>query len=221
VTAIVVLLALIMAISIGWLVRQTMHVSPWLAEDGAQDFAVTDKFQVSNVKLGLGVFLAVATSLFALFISAYLIRMEAPDWDVLVDPNILWVNTLMLVVASIFLQRARNAEKLVDAVRMRNGLIIAGVFTFVFLIGQLEAWRQLDDAGYYLSGNPAYAFFYVFTALHGLHLLGGLWVWYKTVLKFADARDISEIGRSVELCAIYWHFLLFVWVVLFALLLYT
>lgn len=220
-TAIVVLLAVIMAVIISWLVRQTLNVQPWVPEVGVPVLEDKNKLQVSNVKLGLLVFLAVATSIFALFISAYLMRMEAPDWRVLEDPDILWANTLVLIAASIFFQRAHSAAKLANMVKIRNSLIAAGVFTFIFLVGQLEAWRQLDDAGYYLSRNPAYAFFYLFTALHGIHLLGGLWVWGKTVLKFADATDAKEVGRSVELCMIYWHFLLVVWLVLLALFQYT
>ena len=55
-----------------------------------------------------------------------------------------------------------------------HGLLAAGVLTFGFLAGQLWAWRQMDAAGYFVAANPAYAFFYLLTAVHGLHLLGGL-----------------------------------------------
>lgn len=220
-SAIVVLLAVIMAVIISWLVRQTINAQPWVPEVGVPTGNDDNRLNVSDIKLGLVVFLAVATSVFALFISAYLMRMEAPDWRVLEDPDILWANTLVLIAASIFYQRAHSAAKQANLVNLRNGLIAAGAFTFIFLIGQLEAWRQLNEAGYYLSVNPANAFFYLFTALHGIHLLGGLWVWCKTMFKIADATDNGEVSRSVELCTIYWHFLLVVWLVLLALFQYT
>ena len=61
--------------------------------------------------------------------------------------------------------------------RVRDGLLAAGLFAFAFLAGQLMVWRQLAAAGYFLTANPANAFFYLITALHGLHLLGGLVAW--------------------------------------------
>jgi cytochrome c oxidase subunit 3 len=74
----------------------------------------------------------------------------------------------------------------------------------------------------YLLGNPAVAFFYLLTAVHGLHLLGGLFVWGKTVIRMARPRvELVDLRLSVELCTVYWHYLLLVWLVLFGLLLST
>jgi len=56
------------------------------------------------VKVGLGVFLAVATSLFALLISAYHMRMMGEDWVRLSVPNVLWLNTAVLILASVAMQ---------------------------------------------------------------------------------------------------------------------
>ena len=73
------------------------------------------------------------------------------------------------------------------------------------------------------AGNPANAFFYVLTALHGLHLIGGLVVLGPDdgASCRAAVRSSVDLRLSVELCAMYWHFLLLVWLVLFALLLNT
>ena len=220
-TVALILLVAMMAIVVGWLVKQTTNVSPWIADTGPQAYDNEDQLQTNSVKVGLGVFLGVATSLFALFVSAYMMRMELADWSPLTDPDILWFNTVFLIVASVYFQLAHNAVKRLAINKVRNYFIVAGTFTIIFLIGQLEAWRQLNEAGYYLSSNPANAFFYLFTAVHGLHLLGGLWVWASTTLKFANASNVVEVGRSVELCTIYWHFLLIVWLALFALFIYT
>ena len=84
------------------------------------------------------------------------------------------------------------------------------------------AWRQLQAAGYYAAGNPANAFFYVLTALHGLHLLGGLSSGAERCPGCrAGARRPARLRLSVELCTVYWHYLLVVWLVLFGLLLIT
>ena len=172
-------------------------------------------------KVGLGVFLAVATSLFALSISAYLMRRDGADWSSLAVPGVLWLNTAMLIFGSVFFQRARSAAKSGQIDGVRLGLLTGGALTFVFLAGQLLAWQQLDATGYFLTTNPANAFFYLLTALHGLHLLGGLWVWAKTTVKVHHCAAVHEVRLSVELCTVYWHFLLVVWLVLFGLLLFT
>ncbi len=220
-TITLVFLAALMATVVWWLVRQTVSVSPWIADSGTQPIENTRGLHVATLKVGLGVFLGVATSLFALFISAYMMRMEAHDWLMLEDPAILWANTAALIVASVFFQHANNLAKKQQLHKTLNPLLIAGLFTFLFLVGQLRAWQELNDAGFYVSSNPATAFFFLLTAVHGLHLLGGLWVWGTTVLTWNAARDQSKAIRRVDLCTVYWHFLLAVWLVLLTLLLNT
>ena len=89
-------------------------------------------------------------------------------------------------------------------------------------MGQWFAWGQLQAAGYYATSNPANAFFYVLTGLHGLHLLGGLVVWGWTFARMSRGRTTpAAMLLRVELCAVYWHYLLFIWLVLFGVLLIT
>ena len=101
-------------------------------------------------------------------------------------------------------------------------MLAGGIFAVAFLAGQLLAWRQLQAAGYYAAGNPATAFFYLLTAVHGLHLLGGLFVWGRVVARtWGRDATVGAARLSVELCTVYWHYLLVVWLVLFGLLLIT
>ena len=89
------------------------------------------------------------------------------------------------------------------------------------------AWRQLTGAGYYMATNPADAFFYVLTALHGLHMLGGLWFLGRAGLAVfrglekSSVTEVAQVRLRVELCSVYWHYLLLIWLVLFGLLLST
>ena len=100
-------------------------------------------------------------------------------------------------------------------------MLIIGVLAFIFLFGQLLVWQQFISLGYYVSTNPANAYFYVFTTLHGLHLIGGLFYWNLTMKKVWVPQEVAVVKtkHTVELCAIYWHFLLVVWLVLFGLML--
>ena len=104
---------------------------------------------------------------------------------------------------------------------MRAGLLTGGVLTIFFLVGQLVVWQQLIAQGYFAATNPANAFFYLITTVHGLHLLGGLVAWGRTTARVRRGHTAEQISSSVGLCTVYWHFLLVVWLILFGLLLFT
>jgi cytochrome c oxidase subunit 3 len=169
-------------------------------------------------KVGLGVFLAVASTLFVLFISAYSMRMSVVDWRPLPVPRLLWVNTGVLVLSSVALQWSYVAAGRHDTESVKIGLLAGGASAVIFLAGQLLAWQRLGAAGYFVASNPANSFFYLLTAVHGLHLTGGLVALGRTSAKVWRGTEIADMRLSVELCAIYWHFLLLVWLVLLGLL---
>jgi len=221
VTTSLLVLAAIMAVVVGWLLRQTLNVKPWVSQRSVATVDGDGALQSPTVKVGLWVFLGVATSLFALLISAYHMRMMEADWVKLAVPKVLWLNTAVLILSSIAMQWTRSAAQRGQIDGVRTGLIAAGVFAFSFLAGQLWAWQQLNASGYFVAANPANAFFYLLTALHGLHLLGGLWVWGRTTIKVLRGVEVGMVRLSVELCTVYWHYLLLVWLVLFAVLLQT
>src|SRR6202035_5824592 len=122
------------------------------------------------------------------------------------------------VRSSIALQWAYIAARRNDKMGGIVVLLAGGVSAVIFLVGQLLAWRQLGLAGYFVASNPANSFFYLITAVHGLHLMGGLVALGKTTAKVWRGAAMSQVRLSVELCAIYWHFLLLVWLVLLGLL---
>ena len=219
-TITLVFLAVLMAAVLWWLFRQSVGVEPWVARAGAQDIH-GGVFARPAAKTALVTFLAVATSLFALFISAYAMRMHFGDWVPLREPRLLVWNTGILIVTSASMQWTVYAARRGNALATRNGLLLSGALTVAFLVGQLVAWREMSDAGYYLHTNPANGFFYLLTAVHGVHVLGGLVAWSRPTLRAWRGGDAARLRLGVELCAIYWHFLLAVWLVLFALLLST
>ena len=100
--------------------------------------------------------------------------MQVADWAQLPAPKLLWLNTGVLILSSVALQWAQVAARRGQMDGVRAGLLAGGVSALTFLVGQLLAWQQLVAAGYFLAANPANAFFYLITGVHGLHLLGGL-----------------------------------------------
>ena len=216
-------MAAIMGVIAWWLLKQSVNTRPWEASVNyvsGRDISGRSLPQ-PDAKLGLFIFLTVVTSLFALFISAYFMRMKMGDWRPLPDPDLLWLNTGVLILSSIALQWAQVAAKREKVDSVRNGLLAGGFFAFIFIGGQLLAWQQLADAGYYAHSNPANAFFYLITGLHALHLLGGVVAWGMTTIKLLGGTEVARVRLSVELCAVYWHFLLVVWLILFGLMLST
>jgi cytochrome c oxidase subunit 3 len=201
-----------------WLSRQRLTAKPWLEQGVTVDLREAGPSSPPAAKIGLGVFLAVVGSLFALFISAYSMRMTMVDWRALPIPRLLWFNTAVLVLSSVALQGAQVAARRNDLNGVIVGLCAGGASAVTFLVGQLLAWRELSIAGYFLASNPANSFFYLITAVHGLHLMGGLVALGRTTAKVWHGAPVTEVRLSVELCAIYWHFLLLVWLVLLGLL---
>jgi len=218
VSAVILFLALIAAIAGWWLSQQRLTAKPWLEEGPVGDFPGGDGVIWPAAKVGLGVFLAVASALFVLFISAYSMRMSVVDWRPLPIPRLLWVNTGVLVLSSVALQWAYVAAGRHDTESVMIGLLVGGASAVIFLAGQLLAWQRLGAAGYFVASNPANSFFYLLTAVHGLHLTGGLVALGRTSARMWRGAEIAEMRLSVELCAIYWHFLLLVWLVLLGLL---
>lgn len=196
---------------------------PWLTT-GAGDYKEVrsrEKIRLSQTKGGLKMLLGTLSMLFFLIIVAYFMRMKVADWKPLLEPWLLWVNTAFLVLSSVAMQLAVDAARKEQTIKVRNYFIAAGFFSWTFLAGQLWAWQILNDSGYFISTNPANTFFYMITALHGLHLLGGLCVWIYSILKMRQSFEIIDIRSNVELCTTYWHFLLAVWIILYCLLLNT
>lgn len=217
-SVILVFLLVIAGVAVWWLSHQRLMTKPWLEQGMAGDFIGLEGSSLPTAKIGLGVFLAVVGCLFALFTSAYFMRMGLSDWRPLPIPRLLWLNTGMLVLSSISLQCALVATRRNQIGTVRLGLATGGLTAIAFLIGQLLAWRDLTADGYLLSGNPANSFFYLITGMHGLHILGGLVGLGRTTAKAWNGTRMDRLGLSVDLCAMYWHFLLFVWLAIFVLL---
>lgn len=214
------LFSLLLAAILFWIfLVSKLREKPWLDKS----VAAPDKFVTySSKQLGLWVFMAVATSLFLLFMIIYAERSTFPDWVRVSDPDILWFNTAVLILSSVVLQKAHTTQG--NPALQTKLLWIGFGLTTLFLVGQFYAWRLLNGAGIYLGSNPANAFFYLFTLLHALHLIGGMFVLGKALVK-AKSKDklVQDAGMalSIKLCTTYWHFLLILWLALFYFLITT
>ena len=183
--------------------------------------------RTAAAQTGVWVGIAAITMSFAAYSSALIVRQGAnPDWQHFTLPRILFFNTLVVVLSSatLFMARPRGrstvdragAVTAIDTPHLSALWLTIGL-GFVFLAGQLAAWRNLVGQGLTLASGPSTSFFYLLTAMHGLHLVGGLagllYVAYR-VRRSSAARA----HRAYSAAALYWHFMTLLWLYLFALL---
>lgn len=204
--------------------------------------------RLRRYRMGMFFALAAVVMLFVSFTSAYIVRQGmgtwsdasaryVTDWKPITLPPVLWVNTLILLASSFTLAMARRGlarkvkaspQRAVSAmpapalISDQQGSFPWLGITFVlgagFLVGQLLAWGEMRHEGIFVATNPSSSFFYVLTGTHGLHLLGG-------VLALAYAGTITMLRKPlvtrfliVDTTALYWHFMDFLWIYIFALL---
>jgi cytochrome c oxidase subunit III len=172
------------------------------------------------VRTGIWVGLAAIAMTFAAFTSALFVRQgSAVDWEHLVLPRILYVNTLVLVLSSLTLERARRQIAgfvREEGVSRRQALQWLGAtlgLGLLFVVGQYIAWLQLRSEGLYLATNPNSSFFYVLTAVHVIHVLGGLGG--MTLAMSRVGRVLPTLRKStMDAVAYYWHFMGILWIYL-------
>jgi cytochrome c oxidase subunit III len=159
-------------------------------------------------RAGMWLGLAAVTMLFLSLTSAYVVRQGLdPFWPGMRMPAVLPLNTLALLASSLCLEKARRAH---DRTPWMIATLLAGL---LFLAGQLAAWAQLRGAGFYFAANPHVSFFYTLTAIHALHLIGGL-----LALGWAAVAGDSAGERWLNVAALYWHFMGALWLYLLILL---
>ena len=177
--------------------------------------------KLSHAQVFLYLLLAVVTILFLFLTNAYVFRMNFEDWQPLPVPSLLWVNTCSLIVASIGMGWATRGVNNNNQNSLKTGLLVGGLFALFFLTGQFWAWQQLIAYGYLVANNPANTFFYLITALHGLHISGGVVAWIVITKKSWKTDNVESHSAQVSLLATYWHYLLLIWVMMFGLFLST
>ena len=167
---------------------------------------------------GIWVVLAAIGMTFAAFTSALVVRKGGSlDWRHFTLPSILYFNTLVLLASSVTLEISRRrVASCMGGLRSQVAspscwLYITLALGVLFVGGQYLAWRQLSDQGLYLATNPASSFFYVLTAAHALHVLGGLGGLTRVIRKL-HTRVLRR--STLDATSRYWHFMDVLWIYL-------
>ncbi len=180
----------------------------------------------NRYRIGMWVALASILMMFTALSSAYIVRAaSANDWQPLKMPRIVLLSTALIIISSFTLEAARRKWKDTVSDGHRRWLLVTMALGIGFLISQLLTWRQLARQGIYIASNPHSSFFYLLTAAHGVHLLGGLAALAYLLLRArAPQEDELAVAKSqagADAITIYWHFMDFLWLYLFVLLFFV
>lgn len=173
-------------------------------------------------KFALWLFIVSVVMLFAAFTSAYIVRKAEGNWLLFDIPNIFWYTSAVILVSSLTMHWAYVAAKKDHFSKLKISISITAILGLIFLVGQVWGWGELVTSGVYFAGNssnPAGSFVYIFTGMHGLHLVSGVIVLLITFINVFRNKVNSQNLDGIEMCVTYWHFLDILWLYLFAFLL--
>lgn len=183
------------------------------------DVPVEQPLSMHPKKFALWLFIVTVIMIFAAFTSAHIVRQADGDWLIYDLPSMFWYTSGIILLSSGFMQWAYISAKRDKLEQVKIALTITTALGVLFLFGQLKAWSQLVDEGVFFVGNPAGSFVYIFTGIHGLHLVSGvIYLIYMLISSFRY-KVHSKNMLNMEMSATWWHFLGGLWIYLFIFLL--
>lgn len=176
----------------------------------------------SRYRIGMWVAMAAIVMMFTALSSAYIVRSaSSSDWQHLKMPGILWLSSTLILISSGTMEAARRRLRSGFTGQYSKWLFGTILLGLAFLGSQLLAWRQLVHEGVYLATNPHSSFFYLLTATHAVHLLGGLlalaYLFVRVSWRAAAQNELRRLAAA-DAVTLYWHFMDGLWIYLFLLL---
>ena len=154
----------------------TLTEKPWEEKQAVIDSTHSGRtFDISNQMSAVIIIFGVSTTLFSLVFTGYLYSLP-PEQDTtfILKTYLLWINTLVLIIVTFFFNKISSDLKKNVTDNIKKNLIYVGGLSYLFLFLQLMLWYQLMKSGNFVDTNTYFSSFYIFTTLHGIHLLGGL-----------------------------------------------
>ena len=179
----------------------------------------------SLTNLTVIVVLATVTMTFGAIIAVFFVRSTGKMfWGHLHIPGVLWLTTALLLASSATLEKARRTLAVSDdQAGFFKLTALTTIFGALFLVGQVSAWVQILRSGIVLARNPHSWFVFLFTGLHGLHIVVGLaglvYLLVRTRHPATGPKYRMKTRVAANGISVFWHYLDFLWMVLFVLLL--
>ena len=198
----------------------TLVEKPWEEKQSIVDNTHSGRtFDISNQMSAVIIIFGVSTTLFSLIFTGYLYSLPPEqDTTLILKANLVWINTLVLILVTFFFNKISSDLKKNITEKIKKNLIYVGGLSYLFLFLQLVLWYQLMKSGNFVSTNTYFSSFYFFTALHGIHLLGGLFFWGKVSSRIFKMQEVDYKNeeKNINALSLYWFFLFIVWFVFFA-----
>ena len=185
----------------------------WAAESSAQKY-----------RISIWILVAVAFMTFGGLSAAYIMLASNPqlEWKPFDLPFQLWISTAILIVSSVTYEFGKGNIFAGRQLQARNWFVITTALGAVFIASQIMAWLELVSRGVYMSGNPYGGFFYILTAVHAAHVIGGMSALGYVVLKIwqptSNEIELKKRKSAAAVSSVFWHFLDVLWIILFLLL---
>ena len=190
------------------------------------DHAEHEEFKPQKYRVGMWIILILVLMTFSALISAYMVIAvnKQSEWKPMVLPYQVWVSTVLLLMSSVTFEIARRNLEQAKQEIARRWLLDTTVLGAMIVASQLLSWQQLVNDGILVEGNPYAGFFYIMTATHALHLLGGMIALGYLVLQvWQTTRNAEALFRRQTLTnvvSLYWHTIDGLWLVLLGLLVF-
>lgn len=187
-------------------------------------FEEKDEFKPDTYRVGMGLILLIVLMTFGGLIGSYVVLAtnQSMEWKPFSLPFQIWISTALIIVSSFDYEVAKKALLAGNQVKARKWFFITGVLGAIFIASQILAWFSLVNQGYYATGNPYAGLFYILTAVHAVHVIGGIislgFIILKTQIQTNDAEELLKRQWFAVVVGWYWHFIGILWLVLFALL---
>jgi len=197
----------------------TLAQKPWEENQAAIDNNHSGRtFNLSNQISAVIIIFGVSTAIFSLIFTGYLYSLP-PEQDTtfILKTTLVWINTLVLIFVTFFFNKISGDLKKNLTDKVKKNLIYVGGLSYLFLFLQLILWYQLMKSGKFVDTNTYFSSFYIFTTLHGIHLLGGLFFWGKVSSRIfkLNEKDYANEEENINALSLYWLFLFIVWIVFF------
>lgn len=177
-------------------------------------------FRPEKARILTGFLMLVVLMTFGGMIGAYVViaTNKAAEWQPFALPIQVWISTVIIILSSISYIISERATSANDQPRAKKWMIVTTVLGAFFISSQMLAWIELTRRGLYMEGNPYAGFFYILTAVHAVHVIGGIAALSSILLKsWYPTRSETDVLRRISLAKVvgwYWHFMGLLWLVL-------
>ena len=177
-------------------------------------------FRPEKARILTGFLMLVVLMTFGGMIGAYVViaTNKAAEWQPFALPIQVWISTVIIILSSISYIISERATSANDQPRAKKWMIVTTVLGAFFISSQILAWIELTRRGLYMEGNPYAGFFYILTAVHAVHVIGGIAALSSILLRsWYPARSETDVLRRISLAKVvgwYWHFMGLLWLVL-------